>query len=128
VEFETDYLIESFRDHVIEPVDSEFIKMIMGFMLAAQQWRKEHGRSPSAREICKIVGVRKVTRAEEIFAHMLLDLEGFFKSKPPEELKQPVFNALRGGLGATRTDRFTDLKKWRVRRLPCPNCLMRSTT
>ncbi len=26
---------------------------------------------------------------------MLLDLEAFFKSKPPEELKQPVFNALR---------------------------------
>jgi hypothetical protein len=95
VEFETDYLIESFRDHVIEPVDSEFIEMIVGFMVPVQQWRKEHGRSPSAQEFGKIVGVRKVTRAEEIFAHMLLDLEGFFKSKPPEELKQPVFDALR---------------------------------
>ncbi len=94
-EFESEYLIESFRDHVVEPVDSEFVKMILGFMAAAQEWRAAHGRPPSAEEICKIVGVRKVTRAEQIFAHMLVDLESFFSAKPPQELVQPLFRALK---------------------------------
>jgi hypothetical protein len=93
--FESDYLIESAQDHVIEPVNSRFIKMVMGFMTEAHHWRTGHGDLPSAREICKMMRVRKVTRAEEIFAQMLLDLQTFFGNKPPEELSQPIFDALR---------------------------------
>ncbi len=94
-EFEAEYLIESARDHVIDPVDSSFVKMVIGFMVGAQEWRQVHGQSPSAKDICKIVGVRKVTRAEEIFAQLLADLEAFFGGKPPDELTVPVFHALK---------------------------------
>jgi hypothetical protein len=94
-QFEADYLIDSLRDHVVEPVDSDFIKLVMGFLADAHMWRNTAGHLPSAADICKMMKVRKVTRAEEIFAQMLIDLEAFFVGEPPKEIAKATFRALR---------------------------------
>ena len=109
VGFEKDYLIESFRDHVVEPVDSSFVKMLLALAADAHRWRAERGVLPSAADICKIVGIRRVTRAEEILAQVLMDLESFFGGKHPEELPKKTFEALRRRWG------FEDAKVYRVR-------------
>jgi hypothetical protein len=93
--FEADYLIQSVQDHVIEPVDSTFIKFILGLISRAQDWRIKHQRMPLAADICKMMGARKVTSAEQIFAQMLVDLATFFEGKPPEELSKASFDSLK---------------------------------
>jgi len=103
--FEADYLVESVTEQTSKPIGLDFVDMILCLVADAQEWRRTHGRFPSAREIAKIVGVRKVSAFEEHMAQMLLDMQELFDGKPPAEITGQVFRALaiRLGFGADLT-------------------------
>jgi hypothetical protein len=92
--FEGDHLVTSFAEHVVPPVDTGFVKLLRMFVADAHGWRSTHGRFPSAQEVCKIVGVRKVTAFEDRMAEVLVDLDTLFRGTAPKEIKAKTFRAL----------------------------------
>ena len=99
--FESEYLVSSFRDHVIDPVGADFVKMLWMFVTDAHKWRARTGHFPDASETCRIVGCQKKTAFEDRMAEVVTDLQTLFTGKPPSELNGKTFHALadRWGFG-----------------------------
>lgn len=97
--FEDEHLVESFTDHVVEPVGFWFLEMLLWLIASTHQWRRDEKRLPTPKDMAKLVGSRKVTRYEEMLSQIAHDLESFFAGQPPEELESRVFEALRDRWG-----------------------------
>ena len=64
-------------------------------MQLAHEHFKEEGHYPSASEVCKLSGRRKVTVVDEAIERNILDIDSFFDSERPKETKHIVFRALK---------------------------------
>jgi hypothetical protein len=107
--FEGDHLVTSFVEHVVPPVDTGFVELLRMFVHDAHAWRAAHGRFPTAQDVCKIVGVRKVTGFEERMAEVLADLDTLFRGSPPKEIKAKAFRALAERWGFGRASKVKSL-------------------
>lgn len=105
--FEAEYLVSSFVEHTMEPVGSDFVALLFELVSEAQAWRKSYGHFPNAKEIAKMIGIRKVTAFEDRMAQVLLDMEELFDGKAPAEISGKVFHSLakRWGFCRDRTVR-----------------------
>ncbi len=93
--FEDEYLVESVRDHVLEPVGIEVAWVLIEDIKLAHTLFKEEKRYPTALDICKFYGRRKVRPEDEVTVKVIADIDEFFNSKKPTEIKQNVFKTLK---------------------------------
>ena len=93
--FEDEYLVESVRDHVLEPVGIEVAWVLIEDIKLAHTLFKKEKRYPTALDICKFYGGRKVRPEDEVTSRVIADINEFFDSKKPTEIKQNVFKALK---------------------------------
>ena len=93
--FEQKYLVDSFRDHISEPVGFEILEFLSDILRCAHQLRQANARLPTAQEIAQHFGVRKVSIVEERASEIIRDLDVFFQGRRPEEIGQKIFQALR---------------------------------
>lgn len=93
--FEDEYLVTSVREHVIEPVEIEIVWVLTKFMGWANIVFKEIGNYPSALDVCKYWGRRKVRQDDELGAKIIADINIFFTSKKPKEINLNLFKALK---------------------------------
>lgn len=93
--FEDEYLVESIREHVIETVGIEVAWVLLEDIKLAHRLFKEENRYPSALDVCRFYGRRKVRDYDERTAKIIKHIDEFFNSKKPKEIKQNVFNALK---------------------------------
>lgn len=93
--FEDDYLVKGITEHVIEPVEVDVVLMLIDLIELAHSEFEEEKRYPSALDICKFSGRRKVRDYDEVIARVIIDIDEFFNAKKPSEIKQKVFEALR---------------------------------
>ena len=94
-------LISRFGEHEIPPVNQKFVRMLLLLVSEVHKWRGGRTVLPSAKDVCALVGVRKVTDFEESVAQTIADIDDIFRSKAPVEIRKPIFKAIsdRWGFG-----------------------------
>ena len=97
--YEVEYLVDSMRDHVVEPVGCEFMEAILEMVGDAHVWQSRHSRAPDLKDVCRMLGMRKAGAPEQSFFQLLIDLREFFSGAPPAEVKPAIFAALRMSWG-----------------------------
>lgn len=107
--FEAEHLVQTFLDHVTQPVDAGFVGMLRDFIADAHEWRATHGDFPKPNEVRRIVGVRKLTVFEELMAQLVKDMAAFFSSKPPHEIAGRTIRALKSRWGFDKNNRVMRL-------------------
>jgi len=93
--FEDEYLVRSVRDHIIEPAGIELAYGLIEGVRLLHRLFKEQRRHPTGSDFCKFSGRRKVRDYDEFAATVVRDVDEFFGSKKPKEMKQRTFKALR---------------------------------
>ena len=93
--YEDKYLVESFADHVSNPVSLDFIKFLLQVTGDCHKHHRESGGWPDAPTFAAWVGVDEVTDAERWVTQTVLDLDEFFSASPAEEIGPKLFAALR---------------------------------
>lgn len=93
--FEEEYLIKSISEHISEPVGIKIIYLIIEFVKLSHRLFKEEGRYATVSDFCKFFGRREIRRGDEAAAEIVKDIDKFFNSKKPAEIKQKVFKALK---------------------------------
>ncbi len=93
--FEDEYLIESVSDHLIEPIGIEVVWVLIEDIQLAHTLYKEEKRYPSALDVCRFYGRRKVRDYDEVTIKVIKDIDEFFSLGKPREIKQKVFKALK---------------------------------
>jgi hypothetical protein len=93
--FEDEYLVDSLRNHLIEPVGIEILRILIESIKLTHTIYKKEKRYPSALDVCKFLGRRKVRDYDELTVKLIEDIDEFFNSGKPRELKQKVFKALK---------------------------------
>lgn len=114
--FERDYLVTSAGDHMTPPVNSDFVRLLSMFVTEAHAWRSRHGRFPNTAEVCKIVGLRKVSAFEERMVEVIADVDTLFRGSAPKEIKRNVFRP-RGPVGIRTRSQGKEAKSrgWQAR-------------
>jgi len=93
--FEEKYLINSLNEHVREAIPFKFIEVLFDVTKCVVSFRAEHNKMLSPEEFCRFFGRRK-TKPEDILSVALFDdMNDFFMSQRPAELKAREFNALK---------------------------------
>lgn len=93
--FEDEHLIESLADHIREPAPFELLYVLIEFVKLSHAIHKEENRHCTPQDICKSFGRRKVRYEDEVAADLLSDVELFFNSPKPKEIKKNDFDALK---------------------------------
>lgn len=93
--FEDKYLVESLSEHIVEPVGIEIVCLVIEFVKLSHQLFKGENRYPDAADFCKFFGRRKVRYEDKKAVEEIIDIDKFFKSEKPTEIKQRVFEALK---------------------------------
>lgn len=93
--FEDRYLVTSFAEHVVEPVDFDFLDFMLNVVTDAHLFRAEHGKLPDASTLAEWFEVETVAEPEQQMAQELLSLDEFFCSDPPSDVPPEHFAALR---------------------------------
>jgi hypothetical protein len=93
--FEDKYLVESFVEHVTEPVGFDFVEFLLDVALDSHGFRAEHDMWPDALTLAEWFEVEKVTEAENHMVQVILDLDEFFAGDPPCDVPPEHFSALR---------------------------------
>ena len=93
--FEDEHLIKSLSDHFVEPVGIEIVYIIIEFIKFTHRIFNEEKRYPSALDFSRFLGKRKVTREHVVAEEMVTDINKFFSSKKPLEIKGNIFKALK---------------------------------
>lgn len=97
--FEKEQLVDSFSDHVIEPVDDGILEFLLYLIEFAHAFRADERRFPNAEDIARCLNDGEKEAPEERGATVVADLDSFFSGKRPEELKAKLFTALRDRWG-----------------------------
>jgi hypothetical protein len=93
--FEDEYLIESLTDHMREPAPFELLYLLKEFVGLSHTIHKEENRNCTPQDICKLFGKKKVQYEDEVAADLLSDIEIFFVSRKPKDMKKNDFDALK---------------------------------
>lgn len=93
--FEDKYLVDSAKDHVVEPVGIEVLLVLLEDITLAHSLFAREKHYPTALDICKFYGRRKVQDYDESTERVIRDIDVFFKSQKPREIKQKTFQALK---------------------------------
>jgi len=93
--FENEYLVNSLKEHLVEPVGIEIARVLLEAIILAHGIFKEEKRYISALDVCRFLGRRKVRDYDEVTVRVIKDIDEFFNSKRPIEIKQKVFKALK---------------------------------
>lgn len=94
-QFEQTLLVESFVDHVVEPIDAGFVGFLLWIAAACHDWHEEHWSWPDAMQLNSLTEADGDIRAEVRLVQMLHDMEMFFEAAVPKELDPTLFAALR---------------------------------
>lgn len=92
--FEDEYLVKSISEHISKPVEIKIVYLIIEFVKLSHNLFKEEGRYPTASDFCKFFGRRKVYHGDEAAVEIVKDINEFFSTMKPIEIKQKVFKAL----------------------------------
>jgi len=93
--FEEEHLVNSLSDHVREPVGFEIVFLFTEFIKLTHRVFREQKRQVIPLDVCKLFGRRKVQYEDEVAVEVITDIDKFFNSKKPTEIKQNIFKALR---------------------------------
>jgi hypothetical protein len=97
--FETENLVDSFFDHVTEPVDHGILDFLTYLIEFAHDFHSNEDRFPTADDIARCLNDGDKGPPEEQGGTIIADLDEFFSGKRPDELKAKVFKALRDRWG-----------------------------
>jgi len=98
--FEERHLVESVSDHVREKFPYKFIEVFIQIIEFVLEFKRGNHTVPTAQQFCKLMGRRKVTPEDQMSVELLNDIESFFSSPRPRELRLKEFNALKFRWGA----------------------------
>lgn len=93
--FEDTRLVKSISEHISEPVGIKIVYLIIEFVKLSHRLFKEEARHAIASDFCKFFGRRKIRHGDEAAVEVVNDIDQFFNSKKPVEIKQKVFKALK---------------------------------
>lgn len=93
--FEDKYLVNSISEHMSEPVGIKILYLIIEFIKLSHRLSKEEARRATPFDFCSFFGRRKIRHGDEAAAEVVNDIDQFFNSKKPTEIKQKVFKALK---------------------------------
>jgi len=93
--FEKDHLVDTFFDHVKDPVNHEILDYLLFLVEFAHEFHAEHNKYPDAEAIASSMNNGNKEAPEEQGATIVADLVDFFSGKRPEKLKAKLFRALR---------------------------------
>ena len=93
--FEEEHLVESISDHLRERFGYEFVEAFIQITELVLEFRRENHTVPTAQQFCKLMGRRKVTPEDGMSVELFDDIESFFSSPKPKELRAREFNALK---------------------------------
>lgn len=102
--FEEEHLVESFRDHVVEPANVDVLDYLFFLIDFCHDFRSNERRLPNADDFAKQLNNDKKTWHEEQGAQVIEDLDDFFHGPHPQEIPAAVFNALRWRWGFDDND------------------------
>ncbi len=102
--FEDMYLVKSIAEHVIQPVGIEVIWVLIEDIRLAHKLFKEENYYPTALDVCRFYGRRKVRYEDELTAQVIMNIVEFFNSVKPKDIKQKVFKALKHRWGFSDGD------------------------
>jgi hypothetical protein len=111
--FEQAFLVNSVRDHLVEPSGIETVEWIL--LIARFGWDFYHGedRLPMAGDYANTFTKGEISPAEEFAAHVFADIVAFFHGRKPGDLTSGVFRALKLRWGAAdgEVHRITDVSQ-----------------
>lgn len=93
--FEEEYLVDSIMEHIIEPVRVETCYKTFELLRLSHEYYRELGKFPTAVDICRMCGRRKIRYEDEALAEIIKDINEFFSSERPAEIKKAAFEALK---------------------------------
>jgi len=100
-EFEKEFLVAGAGEHLIEPVDAFVVVWLTVVVDFGLSFQRSHGKAPTARDYAKEFGRKETPGLEEREAWTFGAIKEFFSGKRPDDLPQPVFEALRLRWGFT---------------------------
>jgi len=92
--FEDKHLVRSISDHLSKPVSIKILYLLIEFVKLSHRIFKKEARHVTAPDFCKFFGRRKVQYGDKAAVEVIRDIEKFFNSKKPTEIKQNLFKAL----------------------------------
>ena len=92
--FEAERLVTGVVEHVQQPLEVEFLELLLNIFVFAQRFRTKRHRFPSADEVAKEFPGGKATLFEARLCEMMSELEQFFAGPRPEEMTSNQFKAL----------------------------------
>ena len=97
--FESEYLVESVRDHLVAPMGIEILDFLLLTAEVGHEYYQKKNRYPSARHYANTLAEGSLSIVERTAADVIVELDGFFKGQRPNEISQKIFKALthRGG-------------------------------
>lgn len=99
--FEAEYLVGSVVDHISEPVGVATLEAVLFLVDVSNKFRATNGRLPNADDFAEQLSNGDKTNAEERAAHIVRDVDAFFRGHRPREIPSKVFKALRSRWGFT---------------------------
>jgi hypothetical protein len=93
--FEDKYLVNSLNEHIRESTPYEFVKIFIEITKLVNEFRIANCRIPNPEEFCRFFGKRKAREDDTFSVDLFKDINDFFMSKRPPELKAREFNALK---------------------------------
>jgi hypothetical protein len=98
-DFESEFLVESIRDHLAEPLDVSvvhWLKVVMGF---GHDFSAESNSDPTARDIGDHLNGGGVGEPEQNAAKYYREVTEFFRGKRPVDVPAKIFRALKSRWG-----------------------------
>ncbi len=105
--FESENLIDSFTDHMVEPEDHSILEFVMCLADFAHAFNHNEGRFPVAVDIAECMNDGKLGAPEERGGVVIDDLQAFFSGPRPKELSATVFKALKDRWGFIEGEIYT---------------------
>lgn len=93
--FEEEHLVSSFRDHVIEPIGSDILDLLLFLAGVRHDFFEEHQRIPTAAEFAKEYNEGNLTSGEDRAIAIIHDLDELFGGARPTEVGEELFSTLR---------------------------------
>jgi hypothetical protein len=106
--FEGQHLVASFTEHVVEPHDVGFLKLLLPFVGDVHGWVAVHKTLPSGADVASIVG-QPHTAFEDRMAETFADLNTVFTGRRATEIQPKEFRALKERWGFSKTRKVQKL-------------------
>jgi hypothetical protein len=107
--FEGEYLVQNFTEHVSDPYDEKVIDFLKEAIRFGHQFFQNEGRFPTEDDFAECLNEGEKTISEIKGAEHLFDFIEFFQSKKPFEVEDSLFEAIKYRWG------FIDQKIHRLR-------------